>query len=71
MAINLRSPAGVWAGVAIDWLQDKILSQGHKEIPADHPNCAKIVEQEWEILLQFLPESWASQTNPQTGNTGS
>jgi hypothetical protein len=60
MAINLRSPAGVWAGVAIDWLQDKILSQEHKEIPTDHPDCARIVKQEWQTLLRFLPESWTS-----------
>lgn len=61
LAINLRHPAGEWAGFPMDWMQARIFSRKKKETPADYPGCAQIAEKQWQKLLPFLPSSWVQE----------
>lgn len=60
-ASNLRSPAGEWKGFDLDWMQEEILSGRHRRTwltrmaEAMPHSPARMVHQEWQALLPFLP----------------
>lgn len=59
---NLSSLAGEWAGFDLDWMQQQILSGRHRRtllmrIAGALPySPTRMVRQEWQELLPFLPE---------------
>ena len=66
---NLRNPVGEWAGFDLDWMQQQILSGHHRRtlpmrIAGVLPySPARMVRQEWQELLPFLPEHFWHEHN--------
>ena len=67
VADNLRSMVGEWDGFDLDWLQEEILSGRRRRtiwtrLSSLWPfSPVRMVREEWEELLPFLPESFRSE----------
>ena len=67
---NLRSPCGEWAGFDLDWMQQQILSGRYRRTLAMRIagvlplSPARMVRQEWNELLPFLPENFRHERTP-------
>jgi hypothetical protein len=56
---NLRSPAGVWEGYELDWLEKQILHYlKEAKVTAPPPNTVVIIKNKWRALGDFLPNEF-------------
>ena len=63
LEFNLRAIAGVWAGFSIEWLEDRIVSDGPSSNACEYTESLRIIQEEWARVCEFLPNEFRTQ-NP-------
>jgi hypothetical protein len=58
LEFNLRHPAGVWEGLRVEWLEEKILSPGERQTAEQQPGTSRMVRDAWSEVCRYLPSEY-------------